>query len=102
MRSKGSWISAASKRSLLSTMRMWQDTPPSSNWWRITSASRGLSSKWSTRSGLGISEAFSDGRLRADAQVVFHAPRHFVNHSPKRADLPHRFDEVLELHRLDH
>src|SRR5580700_11604420 len=102
MRSKSSRLSAASNPSFVVTNVMSQETPSTSSLWRITSASRGLSSKWSTRSGLGMSGCFGlTADLGTSTHDAWHAPRRdLVDHPPERAHLSHRLHEILELHRL--
>ena len=45
--------------------------------------------------------SFSEASLGTSTHDALHASRrHLVDHSPKRAHLSHRLDEILELHRL--
>src|ERR1700687_4926584 len=98
MRSKGSRVSAASKLSLLLARRMSQDTPSTSSFWRTISASRGLSSKWSTRSGRVMSGLpLFPQRTGLDTDMFAVAPIHrwhFVDARPEHAHLLHGFDEI--------
>src|SRR5476649_2165737 len=91
IRSNDSCSSADSKLAFPFVRWISQTTPSASSRWRTSSASRGLSSRCSTRSG----------RVTRISLAADH-PRHFVDDCPEHADLLHGVDEILKLQRLDH